>query len=73
MPPIIIIIMSEFKVGGTYICTTEQCAVHIICIIRYFIVTQYLIGSLGDIMQLKKIKNKIKPKTSNNPKIKIEL
>ena len=37
------------------------------------LVTQYCIGSLGDIMQLKKQQNKTKPKKSHNPKIKIEL
>ena len=46
-PPIDIIIMSELKVGGTYICTTGSSLLHIIRIIRYFI------GSLVDIMQLK--------------------
>ena len=48
---------------------------HIIRIIRYFILTQYVISSLGDIiiiiMHLKKQKNKTKPKRSNNPKIKL--
>ena len=48
-PPIVIIRMSEFKAGGTYI----YALLHIIRIIRYFIVIQYF-SSLGDIMQLKK-------------------
>ena len=59
--------MSEFKVAGTYICTTEH--------YKIFIVTQYnieyCICSLGDIMQLTK-NSKIKPNQRNhNPKKKL--
>ena len=59
--------MSEFKVE-----VIIYALLHIIRIIRYFIVTQYPIGSLADIMMIKKHIHKIKPTKLHNPKIKIE-
>ena len=47
--------------------------IYVLLIIRYFIVKQYVIGSLGDIRQQKKQKNKTKPNKSHNPKLKSEL
>ena len=46
-PPIVIIIMSEFKVGGTLSTVLIYTLLNIIRIIRNFIVTQYFIDHLG--------------------------
>ena len=80
--PIVIIIMSEFKVE-VFIYALLRIIRIIIIIINnhnndYKIfysntncVTRYFIGSLGDLIQLQKQKNKTKPKKSHNPIIKM--
>ena len=68
-PPIVIIIMSEFKVGGTYICTTTHYTHYKI----FYSNTIFDRLTWGYNAANKKLKNKTKPKKSHNPKIKIEL
>ena len=66
--PIVIIIMSEFKVGGTYIVTTVHNTHYKICYsntILYRLTWRYNAA--------KKQQNKTKLKKSHDPKIKIEL
>ena len=48
MNSFVIIILLEFKVGGTYICTTAHYT-H-----KIFYSNTIFIGSLGDLMMLKK-------------------
>ena len=70
--------MSEFKVGGTYICTTAHYKNYKIfynnTIFYRLTWAQFLpTVRIPHIMELKKQQNKTKPKKSHNPKIKIEL